>query len=1080
MVAAVTAAAAEPAFQAPPVPDALPAQSAAVNNLAFIGHIGGAPEAVDAQGSYVYYGEGPRLTIFDVSDKSNPLLVGQTAPLAGSILDITVSGSFAYVAAHYQGLHIFNIADPTNPQEIGAFKTPGYANSVAVAAGLAYIADGGYGLRVIDISNPAAPFEVGFNNPGLWLSDVAVTGNTVYTTSDYGLIIFDVSSPSSPVMVGYYLTGLEAGSVAAYGDYALFVVGDSVIIVDASNPTAPVKKAAFKLPDYGGSGDLVVAGTHAFVISASRLIIIDLANPAAPTEKGSLNTPDLLSALAVDGSHAYMTGLTGGLYVINVANISSPAQSSFFDLLGYAEDIALKDGYAYIASGWDGLDVVDISTPAAPVLAGHENTPVFARSVAVMDSRAYIADSWGGLRIFDISSPAAPHEVGFFETPGGSYHDVALSGSFAYIADNSGLYIIDVSDPSAPSQTGFVPTPDGANGVTLAGNYAYVAAGTSGLRIIDISNPSAPAEGGFFDTPGNAQDVILSGKYAYIADEGKGVRIADISNPAAPTAAGAYDTDGQANGLAIAGKHLYIADGGRLLVLNISNPAVPTAAGFYKTAGAASQLALSGSTVLVADGSGGLLLVKNSAPGSITIKKQAEINDGTKFAFNGDLGAFALKSGQSKLFPALPANGYQISEAPPVGWTLAEVICDGGSVSQTAKGVTVHLQPAEDITCTFKNRRLSVTADAGGPYAGDEGSAIALDASDSSNLALISLFKWDCTNDGTWDIVARDATGDACTYADNGSYTIKLRTWDVFGRTSTDTAAVSAANVAPDVAAGADQTAVSGHSVQFNGAFTDPGTADTHTIKWDFGDGAKKWNSLTPRHIYTTAGDYTVTLTVTDDDGASGSDQLTVNVAGPAPSMSDIIVSPTEIDEAQSITLSGNMAAGADDGPMTLLITWGDGSATTDECPPGSSSFVLAHTYLDDDPSGTPVDTVTIDLHLSDASGAFTNTTAVLKVNNVAPTVDAGPDRQLVRGESADFAAKITDPGPLDTHTITWDFGDGSPAEAGADVTHSYAEPGSYAITVTVTDDDGGSGSDTILLQVLEMAHIYLPVIGRR
>jgi hypothetical protein len=130
-----------------------------------------------------------------------------------------------------------------------------------------------------------------------------------------------------------------------------------------------------------------------------------------------------------------------------------------------------------------------------------------------------------------------------------------------------------------------------------------------------------------------------------------------------------------------------------------------------------------------------------------------------------------------------------------------------------------------------------------------------------------------------------DSTGEVTgshAYADNGYYTIILTVTDNGGDQSTDTGKVKVLNVAPTASIDSVDSPVPGFilpddEIDFTGSFTDPGSGDTHTIKWDFDDGTVLDDvTLTETHTYEEAGEYVVALTVTDDDGAS--DTVTVLV----------------------------------------------------------------------------------------------------------------------------------------------------------------------------------------------------------
>ncbi|UCH88932.1 MAG: PKD domain-containing protein [Thermoplasmata archaeon] len=77
------------------------------------------------------------------------------------------------------------------------------------------------------------------------------------------------------------------------------------------------------------------------------------------------------------------------------------------------------------------------------------------------------------------------------------------------------------------------------------------------------------------------------------------------------------------------------------------------------------------------------------------------------------------------------------------------------------------------------------------------------------------------------------------------------------------------------------------HTLDFTGSFTDVGTLDTHSAVWDWGDSTSDVGTLTQAsgsgtvtgsHVYMVPGFYTVTLTVTDDDGGVHSDTFLVEV----------------------------------------------------------------------------------------------------------------------------------------------------------------------------------------------------------
>jgi len=224
---------------------------------------------------------------------------------------------------------------------------------------------------------------------------------------------------------------------------------------------------------------------------------------------------------------------------------------------------------------------------------------------------------------------------------------------------------------------------------------------------------------------------------------------------------------------------------------------------------------------------------------------------------------------------------------------------------------------------------------------------------------------------------------------------------------------------------------------------------DIVSWSWDFGDTGTS-TEQNPTHTYSAVGSYPVTLTVTDDEGATDTATLTVEVTN-APPVADFTMPPQPYYEGGTVQFTD---VSTDSDGVIIAWSWvfSDGGTSTDQNP--------VHTYLEDGE-------YTVDLTVTDDDGAIDTTNKKVVVMNVAPTVDAGPDQTVKIDSLVDFLGSFTDPGVLDTHTIEWEFGDSTGDSGSLTTTHTYTASGTYTVTLTVEDDDGGVGSDTLTVTVV-------------
>lgn len=200
------------------------------------------------------------------------------------------------------------------------------------------------------------------------------------------------------------------------------------------------------------------------------------------------------------------------------------------------------------------------------------------------------------------------------------------------------------------------------------------------------------------------------------------------------------------------------------------------------------------------------------------------------------------------------------------------------------------------------------------------------------------------------------------TYVLKGNYTVTLTVKDNHNAT-TFVSTYADILPKPPVAQIADIPLVnSGEIIQFTSSSYD---SDNNIVeyRWNFGDGSSTSFEENPTHSYESPGDYTVTLTVVDEDGLDHTVPMTINIENIDPTAE--IVPPGSLEAESSSVFRSEGSEDIDGSIISYFWEFGDGETSSKANPDhkymvkGSYSVTLTVT---DDFEGTGTLTITIEV----------------------------------------------------------------------------------------------------------------------
>ena len=390
---------------------------------------------------------------------------------------------------------------------------------------------------------------------------------------------------------------------------------------------------------------------------------------------------------------------------------------------------------------------------------------------------------------------------------------------------------------------------------------------------------------------------------------------------------------------------------------------------------------------------------------SCTFTSTSTDPDGSVVAWSWSFGDGTTSTSQNVVHAYAAGGTYSVN---------LTVTDNGGATSSTSQSITA-LPPNTPPTASFTPSCTGLTCNFTSTSTDPDGSVVG--------------WSWTFGDGGT-----STAQNPSHTYTAGGTYTVGLTATDDRGGTgsTSQTITVAPPNQPPTAAF---TSSCAGLACSFTSTSTDP-DGSVASWSWTFGDGGTS-TAQNPSHSYTAGGAYTVSLTVTDNLGATGSTSQTVTVAPPnQPPTAAFTSDCTGLDCAFTST-----SADPDGSVAAWSWTVGDGATSTAQNP--SHTYAAGGTY-------------TVNLTVTDNGGATgtASHTVIVAPANSPPTASF---TRTCTGLTCSFTSTSTDP---DGSVVgwSWTLGDGATATA-QNPSHTYAAGGTYTVTLRVTDNSGGTGS---------------------
>ncbi|MDP8207493.1 MAG: T9SS type A sorting domain-containing protein [Candidatus Electryonea clarkiae] len=497
------------------------------------------------------------LGVLHAQDSLNISLISSLSDSWPRFNDIAISGDYAYISTPYNGIYIYDISDPTEPEKIGSYPISVYCNELEIVDSLLYLVSSPHddgqtlaGLYIFDISNtPELELISRSSAYGLFVS---VDGNLLASGSWNSYQVHDISDPENPLGLGTFSSNnVQFGGVYLLDTLLYLPARSDMRIVNVANPEEPLEIGILDID--GGAYDLAIKDDLAFVANGdSGLAIIDISDPSNPSLSSQTGFGWKITAIDVFGDYAYLTAIDDnddlnttysiGIIIVDISDVNSP---SYVGLIpsGTAQvkkhHMIIQGDTIYFTERYSGLRIYNISDPTSPEEIGYNASPNSGKQIEVSDDILYTLIS-NTLWTIDYSDPSQPEVLNYlrFHYHYYVYQMELINDKLIFTTSNNALLQVDISEPYTPVMLDTIPFPRNrlSRMHAIDDNTLFITADTT-IYIVNMPNEDNDSVIDSINYPGGRfSDLTSSGNYLYIfaISDSTSLYTYDVSSPASP------------------------------------------------------------------------------------------------------------------------------------------------------------------------------------------------------------------------------------------------------------------------------------------------------------------------------------------------------------------------------------------------------------------------------------------------------------------------------------------------------------------------------------------------------------------